>query len=1047
MRGSAAIGVGLALLLISGPAQAGITIGQGPQIGTDTAGAVFYEEFQDWTYDDCRALDGAGASVGGRYNFGSYDDSRDLIAFYSRDEGGTYFFRVDLYDLSLGAEVGNLDVYVAIDCAYGGQPWMPDYTDVQVDPNHAWEVCIKLYDSGAYDVVDAGWNSIGGFSGAYFNRDLDSVEFGISRSTLTNHGWDGSSVMYFTVMTTRDGTNGGAGEISGGYQSTSDATDTFFDDDRGFGDGVINGAIASNSHVGRAKFASIAHGNQSINQADDLRVHIYDPATVQKTGFIRALDTHEIFNVPLNIHMSGSLISAAKWAPAGSADPLTDGPAFLARVAEFVNSDQNDGKPGSLIGGVFAEHIMPYFEGDVNATSMGQFARIMQETFGLTPADVPVMHIPERVVRSNATGLAPLDGMTFQDIESSSYRATYIDEVTHLHWWFYSGDAWSGYNGGYDAPHHHKIHKINGVYCFAINDREDQAKFGNHDNGMPLDVRYALCDKASQADQAQLTLIFDDWEAMAGKSFDPGAGVSIPNNNQAQYQTNVRWAANHQWIEFVNLKDILDRATDTGDPQYDSGWVIDVGYRSDLSLQTYEWLKHASENSYHYWYYNNDAGSWGNEQDFYNLIPVITGEQGDYHRRFAFSVTSDAQANLLDGPKLPSGKTQGDLNTPGTLMHDTWAAVAAAPAGRLKDLAEFVYTNMIYETAWHEEDDGATGSYQGTSFGTPWPHADVTWDGVNTWALKLQNHTRSAGIAAAAAVWAEEVRNELLGPDTVVLAADLDQDGQDEYIMYNSRVYVCFESLGGRLTHGFAYVPALGDAVQVLGSPVVNPSEPGEEERLGTDANRCSTFKDMNVAYVDDVFSVSLGGDYLEFTSSDGKIVKTISLSDGSGSMRAVYANATGAQHYVRVGASPNVTDLILHGQENLSVSISASEVGVFNSQHGYVRVHMVNASYNSSPADAGYLNRNLALTEQIEVYGGSQFEFDVQLAQGMFDIDDDGDVDLADWTGFAECVGGPESVIPPMCTAELRVLDWDLDGDVDMVDVAAFQKSFTGPR
>ena len=385
--------------------------------------------------------------------------------------GDNYYFRVDLYDLALYAENGNLDVYVAIDCAVGGQEWMPDWTDVRVDPSHHWEICIKLYDAVNYDVIDANWNSVGGFLGVYYHSQIDAVEFGISKQTLYNQGWNGNNVMYFTVMTAKDST-----DLTGGYGDTSDATDAFFDDGRGFDDGVINGAIASDSHTGRAQYASIAHGNQSINQAEDLRVHIYDPPTANQTGFIRTLDTHEIFNVPLNIHMSGSLMVAAKWAAAPPGDdPRTDGPAFLARVAEFVNADQNDGKPGSLIGGVFAEHIMPYFEGDVNATSIELFNDLMYDYFGLTPADVRVMHTPERVIRSNSTGRDPLDGHTFEDIENSDYAATVIDEVTHLHWWFYPGDAWSGYNGGYDAPHQHKIHLINGVYCFAINDREDQA--------------------------------------------------------------------------------------------------------------------------------------------------------------------------------------------------------------------------------------------------------------------------------------------------------------------------------------------------------------------------------------------------------------------------------------------------------------------------------------------------------------------------------------------------------------------------------------------
>lgn len=1026
-------------------ANAQITIGAGPWIGTDTAGNSYNEEFQDWTYADCRALDGAGAFVGGRYNFNDgQDDARDLMAFYSRDEGDTIYFRADFYDLQLGSENGSLDLYVAIDCALGGQPWMPDFTDVQVDPSHAWEICIKLYDTANHDVVNSSWSSVGGFAGAYFHSQIDAVEFGVNKQVLFDAGWNGSSVMYFTVMTVKDGSNFGPGEIGDG--SVSDATDTFFDDGRGFDDGVINGAIASNATTGRAQYASIAHGNQSINQADELRVHIFDPPTTNKTGFIRALDTHEIFNVPINLHLSGSLIVAAKWASAGPGDdPLTDGPAFLARVAQFVNNDQNDGQPGSLVGGVFAEHIMPYFEGDVNAKSIEQFNALMLNEFGLTPTDVPVMHTPERVIRSQSTGLSPLDGHTFEDIENSTYTATYLDEVTHAHWWFYSGDAWSGYNGSFDAPHQHKLHKINGVYCFLINDREDQSKFGPHDGGMALDTRFALVDKASQADQAQLTLVFDDWEALAGKSFDPGSGGPTENNNQWQYQQTIRWAANHPWIEVVNLKDVLDRATNTGNPQYDAGWVIDHGYLFNLSMQTYEWLKHASEDAYNYWYYNDNAGFTGNEQDFYDLVPVILGDQGDYHARFGASITSDAAANAADGPKLPSGKPHGDLNTPGTLMHDTWTSIASAPAGGIKNLAELAFSSLIYETAWHEEDYGSTGDYQGANYGTPWPVPDPTWDGVNTWALRLQNHVRSLGILADAAGWAEDVRTGVQGPATIVAAVDLDQDGEDEYVLRNNRVYACFERYGGRLTHGFAFLTGPNDAIQVLGAPLANPSEPGEEERVGTSANRCSTFKDMNATYVDATFGVSLGADYLQFTSPDGLIVKRITLADGSGSLAASYTNSTGGNHYVRVGASPNVMDLTFNGRFNLSVSTATDTYALSNAAGGKVVVRYAGAALNTTPADAGYENRNLALVEQVEVFGGSSFGFDVQVNSGMFDADADYDVDGADLDALTLCLGGPDAPLLGGCATPTALLDWDGDGDIDAADLQAFQAAVTG--
>lgn len=959
-----------------------ITIGKGPSLGSDHAFPPneYFEEFQDWTHADCRALDKVGGLAGDRYDFADgYDDSRDLMAFYARLEDGKLFLRADFFDLALGAENNNLDLYVAIDCAMGGQEWMPDNTNVKAQ--YAWERCVALYKSGMtggtdFRVYRADWTEDNAaFLGSYWHSQLDAVEFALTQQTLRDAGWDGVSTIYFTVMTTANGRSTGDGK--------SKATDCFLDDDRGFSDGVIHGAIASNGIVGRAKWASIAHGNQSVNKNNDTRVHIFDPNNVHKTGFIRTLDTHEIFNVPINLHLSGSLITACRWAVADpdgaqtTEHPLSDGPAFLRRVGAFVDGNQS-ATPGALVGGVLAEHIMPYFEGDVNNVSINLFTELMVNEWGLQPEDVEVMHVPERVIRSQPTDLAPLTGLTFADIAASPYRATVLDEVTHYHWWFDAANTqWSGNGGGADKPAEHKIHKINGVYCFLINDREDQQKFGNHDGGATLDSRYSLLDKARQGDQAQLTLVFDDWEALAGKSFDPGSGQPVANNNQMQYQNTVRWLANHPFIEIVTLKEILHRATNAEHPLYNSAWVIDHGSQNNLSLQTYEWLKHATENSYHFWYYNKDAGFAGNEQSFYDLVPVITGPQGDYHTRFPGRPFDgkDEEANSVDGPKLPSGMSHGDLNTPGTLMRDTWDAVAAAPENAAAQLARWTYCHMIYETAWHEEDQN---DYANTTYQNPFPFPDTSWDGVNTWALRLQNHVRKAAMIAAAAHWIEDICEGRQGAATVVRNEDLDFDGEAEPVLKNNRVWAAFERYGGRCVCVFVYDPVLRDAHCILGAPVANPSAPGEEEYIGTGANRCSTFKEMNTVQdsvlADIPWSITTLADALEFTftRNDTQIVKRIQLPAGKARLVAEYevVNLGSRWLYTRIGASPNLLDLMKNGQENLLRESGSDYRALRNTRGGEVTARLLTAgpAFNDTPADAGYRNRNLALTEQIEI-------------------------------------------------------------------------------
>ncbi|MDP6803280.1 MAG: FlgD immunoglobulin-like domain containing protein [Gemmatimonadota bacterium] len=946
------------------PTSAAITIGPGAAIGTDRASVVWYEEFQDWTRADLKALDETGTADLYAYGDG-YDDSRDLVAFCFREEGASLFFRADFFDLALGAENTALDVFVAIDAAPGGQEWLPDFLDCRT--TRPWEMCVVVDRAGStygtdYRIYDASFADLpGAYLGAHFNSELDAVEFGVTRQSLLDAGWDGVTPPAFQVFTARDGAETGC--TGGGFGS--DLTDAMTDDDRGCTDGTLDGAIFATDAGGFVRFATIAHGNQSVARASEVGAHIYDPESNTGipggTGFQRTLDTHGIFRVPLNIHPSGTLTIACSWAATvgGAADPA-DGPSFLARIRDFVDDDQANA-PGSLLGGVLAEHILPYFEGPVNAASFAAAESLNAVVYGVTAADAPVMHTPERVIRSLPTGLSPLDGLTFEDLAASPYTATVLDEVTHLHHWFYPEESCLP-----DAGYRHKIHRTNGVNCFLINEAVDGRKFANDDGGMERESRALLLEQARAGDP-RIVVVFDDWEALGGKSFGAVEGTMIPNNNPNQYHRTIRWAANRPWIAISNLDDILEEAS--ANP---GAFVIDHGTRTDLSLRTYEWLAHAAEDSYHHWYYNDDGGSPGNEQSFYDLVPVITGPQGSYHSRGATPAD--------DGPPLSSGMPLGDLNTPGTLLHEAWSAISTAPAGRLREVGTWGFLAMIYETAWHEEDET---DYTDTDCYGNWTSPDATWDGVSSWALRLQNHAREAGIWAAAADWAEAVRTGSVGAATVTEAADLDFDGEDEFVVRNARAWAAFEARGGRCVAAAAFDPVADDGVALVGPAVTIPSAPGEEEYADDAATRCSAFKETNGgAYADAVYPVTPIPGGWRFSSPDGKVTKSMTLADGSGTLRAGYVETVAGALFVRMGLSPNPLDLAFHGHAHLSRTLDAgaNAYALSNSSGGTVVVRAGSGAFVPAPAYSGWNRRDVGLTEEVEISADGAFVVEMDL-------------------------------------------------------------------
>ncbi len=970
-----------------------ITIGPGPAIGMDKRGTVWYQEFQDWQATDLRALDNnADVTL-----WDSDNTSRDIIAFYSKDDGANYAFRVDFFDMRMGVENGGLDLYLLIDCVGGGRTSFPDSVRCNVDPAHPWDLAVKVYDGVFRFVEDSSGSTLTTNFPTYWNSELDSVEFSIPRSFLTAKGWNGNSTLYFQVASGKDFSN----QVADAVGNFTPATPSAF--------GSLTGAVPSDSITGRAKYAVIAHANQSVAPRSGTQGHIYKkrPDLNLYPGFIRLLDSAEMFNTPINLHISGTLMMSFLWAEQNPADtdyPDRDGPTFMARCRDFVTTG-----PGSLIGGVLAEHIMPYFEGQVNAKSIEQNSQLIEHYFGLTEQDMKVMHVPERVIRTQTnhpqvSASGPLDGKTFEEIENSGFTATYLDEVTHLHWWFYPQEnnpggspyggswddsncgRWAGGGGNDEAAYHHKVHKINGVYTFMINDREDQSKFGNDDGGMMKDTRYTLLQKALHPDSAQITIVFDDWEALAGNSF----ASPDPNNNADQFHKTLRWAANHQWIELKNLKDVLDWAV------ADTNWVVDHGFVYDKTSQTYEWLKRASEHTYDNWYYGTAL-----EESFFNRTARV-------HNAWA-----------------PAGmKKYGDMNTPGTLIRDSWDVIQQITnAPYLKMISEWSYSAMIYETAWHDE-DANPDQYQSRNYQTTFnrndsctfSYEDTTYDPVSGWATRLHGHVRDMGVMKAASDWIRNIKNGTQGPQTTVYAADIDDDQLHEYVLCNDKVFLCIERWGARVIKAFVYDPFMngGDARMVVGVPISNPPEESENE--GANNNRNSVFKDhwstgqasngyIDMDYADPVVPVA-GIDSWTFQSQDGRIRKRIQLPRGLDVAYAHYSVSSSiGTLYVRNGLGPNQLDIMFNGAVNLQRLSDASFKGLRNIQGG--ETYMVRGGTNTALnagtiADSGWDNRELPMIEIFEVNNtGNATNFSMAVAfseMSARDADGDGLNNTNEW-------------------------------------------------
>jgi len=981
-----------------------ITVGAGPAIGV-LNGVTNYQEFMDWSWDDLIVLDeyegdGPNNQQGDLYlRWDGYDTSRDIVAFYAKDGGdsgsggdGRFYFRVDFHDLQAHAEEGYLDIYVVVDTGNPaqGEMGLPDDVDamtsnrweaivavyqgnsgrvyVDTDRNHNSTVIDDSYDLASFGVVARDQTDPKGFQGAYYNAQLDAVEFAISRDALTDAGWNGLDPddLNYQVYATKDGTcnscgpegKPGDGDIGG----RNDFCDTIYDDDvcedyweaqQGIKN-VLSHWFNGSHRAGRAKLALMAHGNQAIQPGSILQNLIN---TGSGAGYYRPLDSHEIYRQPLNLHITPTLASALEWARVDTNAGATwrDGPTLNRRIAALAATGIVE-----LAASTFSDHVLPYFTPAFNRDNIALANEFLHDIYGVTLTSNSVFWTPERV----------LDADAFAKILDAGYRYTIVDQDTHLWNWFSRTDA-LGENG-------YSINRMHGVNCFVINNLPTTYRFSNNDSGLSMSMRRIFSKRARGA-QDRVTTIFSSWE-------DFGANASAD-----AYDANLRWIANRPWIQVVSFKQIADGQIDSNtDGSGDPWWSLDRGAFSITNKQGHAWINHATQGSYDNWYLGNAV------------------EEGLLGKIFDIR------------PGAPMPKAYGMMYTAG-IVTDTWDRVNGMADTNLARLARAALHASVFQTAFHEEDNNDLSRWSTGEFMYP----DTSSNNLIGFAKYAQAQTRTAAIYAQVDDWAYEAGDGWYANSTVATNADVDLDGEPEYLLYNDRLFAVFERIGGRMIAAWVRNLLDGRVYQASGNLVGNTGSESEQEGAwnvetnGTVvAFRTSCFKDWwieqgadKTRYVNDLYAAASWANGWRFTSSDGLLQKTIVLAPKSGSLVASYqltGALAGAPLYIRHGLNPNLDDLLRRGQATLAgVQNSEGVVSLANTNYSTTVLGSIgyagagnNAGVNATAVDDNpgggvsfyTLNmRNQAQTHQVEMVGTNDFTFSLSFRAYPSDWSGDG--------------------------------------------------------
>ena len=256
-----------------------------------------------------------------------------------------------------------------------------------------------------------------------------------------------------------------------------------------------------------------------------------------------------------------------------------------------------------------------------------------------------------------------------------------------------------------------------------------------------------------------------------------------------------------------------------------------------------------------------------------------------------------------------------------------------------------------------------------------------------SFARHSQSQARHAKLYERVNTWALEANGTTLGSE----AADVDLDGVNEHLLYNSRLFGVFETKGGRMTAAWMRNPTTGNVWQVAGNLAAYSNTDTEDE--GSDnatAYRTSGFKDWWLRSTTGSDRHSVNTDYQTQATEIGKgwrfsnqndVTKTITLaSANANAFTAEYQLSSLNKAYIRFGLSPNLEDLLIRGQAGLESEIVSSDKrrvsvrNTFGSEvvRAFVEVS-ASAVINDTASDLAVagttvLRRNQAQTHQVEV-------------------------------------------------------------------------------
>ena len=223
----------------------------------------------------------------------------------------------------------------------------------------------------------------------------------------------------------------------------------------------------------------------------------------------------------------------------------------------------------------------------------------------------------------------------------------------------------------------------------------------------------------------------------------------------------MRWLGSRPWIQIVTPDQIANGEIDTSVPPDGVGdqfGTVNRGSGLTLANVAKDCVDHATEENYDNWY-NGSALEESLRDKIFNIRTGV-----------ALTTTYGTVGVSGIAEFAPGHSVSGIAPGPATIGLDTLARAALHASA--------------FETAFHDQTNNDLSKFSTGAYIYP----DTSFQNLAGFSKAAQAHTRDAAIFARVNTWAQAAASGSYTNSSVSEQADVDLDGENEYLIYNDRL-------------------------------------------------------------------------------------------------------------------------------------------------------------------------------------------------------------------------------------------------------------------